>query len=90
MTVMPAVTLADRPVSSPRCVVPFPDGSPCPAGPASALGICRGHLADAALEHARLAPALPSQASRSPASVPFRSLCPRCGRPGHAREDCDA
>jgi hypothetical protein len=52
-----APSVASRP--TPRCVIPFPGGTPCHAVPASPLGICRGHLAEAAAEHARLTPALP-------------------------------
>jgi hypothetical protein len=62
----------------------------CPARAETPLGLCIGCLRAAADELARLAPALPSQADRSPASIPFRALCGRCGRPGHTREECDA
>lgn len=84
-----SATAAKVPVTMPRCVVPFPDGSPCLVLPASSLGLCAGHLREAAAEHARLN-GMPSQADRSPASIPFAALCRRCGQPGHTPDTCDA
>ncbi len=78
-------------LSTPRAAKALPSCALCTTFPAaSALGLCAGCLRAAADELARLAPAVPSQADRSPASTPFRSLCRRCGRPGHAPEECDA
>lgn len=64
----------------------------CSAPPASAFGLCRPHLAEAAAELARLAPPVQSTAPASdrPAAVPFAALCRRCGRPGHDARTCDA
>lgn len=85
---MTATLATLRPVPVP---VPVrPSCALCTLPPASVFGLCALCLAQAAAEHARLTPAIPSQADRSPASVPFRALCGRCGRPGHVPEDCDA
>jgi len=64
----------------------------CSAPPASAFGLCRPHLAEAAAELARLAPPAPpaSPASDRPAAISFSVLCRRCGRPGHDARGCDA
>jgi ribosomal protein S14 len=75
-----------RPRSLPRsCAL-------CTAPPASAFGLCRPHLAEAAAELARLTPSArpASQLGDRPASVPFSALCRRCGRPGHDARGCDA
>lgn len=61
----------------------------CAAPPASAFGLCRPHLAEAAAELARLAPSAPPGGDR-PEAVRFGELCRRCGRPGHDTRRCDA
>lgn len=78
-------------MTPPRCVVAvLPARRPCPDPPASPLGFCARHLRDAAAEAARLAaPPAPADGPR-PEAVPFRSLCTRCGRPGHDWRRCDA
>jgi hypothetical protein len=60
------------------------------ARPATPLGLCTQCLAEAAAEHARLALQLPDRDDPRPSAVPFRSLCGRCGRPGHDPRACDA
>jgi hypothetical protein len=61
------------------------------AGPAaSPLGLCLGCLLTAAAELARLTARQPSAADASPASVPYRSLCGRCGSYRHETSACDA
>jgi hypothetical protein len=62
----------------------------CQDPPASEFGLCRRHLAAAAAEAARLLPRQATQDGSRPAIASYRSLCHRCGRPGHGVRDCDA
>lgn len=62
----------------------------CQAPPASEFGLCRDHLAAAAAEASRLLPRPPDPDDGRTSSTPYRSLCRRCGRPGHDARGCDA
>lgn len=62
----------------------------CPDPPASPLGLCLGHLRQAADDLARLVPPPRPGSDPLPCSVPFTDLCTRCGRPGHDQRGCDA
>jgi hypothetical protein len=70
--------------SGPRCAL-------CTAVPASEFGLCAAHLAAAAAEHARLAaPPAGAVPDPRPSSVPFGSLCRRCGSCRHDTSECVA
>jgi hypothetical protein len=60
----------------------------CGALPASAFGLCRAHLAEAADELARLTPRTADPDDPRPSAVHARDLCGRCGSWKHRRAEC--
>lgn len=73
-----------------RCVIVLPHRGPCPGAPATPLGLCAGHLREAAAELARLTPRAADPDDPRPSAVNVRDLCGRCGGWDHRRTECAA